>query len=285
MRYILVSALLLTSLLSTAQSFHLGLFGGISNYQGDLVDKIYVSRFTRPAFGISGTYEVSDRVNLRAGFTTGRIMGYDRYNTKTYLQERNLSFESAINEFSLLGEFNVFNLYNIKWTPYFFGGIALFRFNPYTYDQNNEKVYLQPLGTEGQGIDGYDLKPYKLTQVSLPFGAGFKYAFSDNVRLGIEVGIRKTFTDYLDDVSTNYADEADLLAARGPKAVELAYRGDEVPNGNPLYPEKGAQRGGADQQDVYYFTGLHLTFRLGAGGGGIGKGSGKKRFGCPVVKP
>jgi hypothetical protein len=185
----------------------------------------------------------------------------------------------------LLGEFNVFNLYNIKWTPYFFGGVAVFKFNPYTFDENNEKTYLQPLSTEGQGIEGYSVKPYKLTQLSLPFGGGIKYAFSDRVRLGVELGIRKTFTDYLDDVSTNYAGEDDLLAARGAQAVALAYRGDEVSNGNPDYPEKGAMRGGAENLDLYYFTGLHLTFRLGGGGGGIFKGSGKKGYGCPIVKP
>jgi hypothetical protein len=65
----------------------------------------------------------------------------------------------------------------------------------------------------------------------------------------------------------------------------LSYRGDEHPNGSLVYPDKGAQRGGAEQQDIYYFTGFHITFRLGGGGGGFGKGSGKNRLGCPVVKP
>jgi hypothetical protein len=114
-----------------------------------------------------------------------------------------------------LGEFNVFNLYNIKWTPYFFGGLAVFRFNPYAFDENGEKVFLKPLSTEGQGLDGYNTKPYGLTQFALPAGFGLKYAFDDRVRLGFEVGLRKTFTDYLDDVSTNYADPNDLLAAKG----------------------------------------------------------------------
>ncbi|HVG11800.1 MAG TPA: DUF6089 family protein, partial [Flavisolibacter sp.] len=191
---------------------------------------------------------------------------------------RNLNFESKISEFSLLGEFNVFNLENIRWTPYAFGGIAIYHFNPSTFDSSGIKYYLQPLSTEGQGLPGYDTKPYALTQFAVPFGGGIKYAISDNVRLGFEVGMRKLFTDHLDDVSTSYADAADLLAAKGPKAVELAYRGDEAPSGNPQYPAKGAQRGGATQKDWYYFTGLHLTFRLNSGGGG-----GKGGFGCPTV--
>ena len=40
------------------------------------------------------------------------------------------------------------------------------------------------------------------------------------------------FTDHLDDVSGNYVDEADLLAARGPLAVKMAYRGNELPGGD-----------------------------------------------------
>ena len=258
-----------------AQSFHVGVFGGISNYQGDLVDKVYVMRFTKPAIGITGNYDISTRVTLRGGFTFGTVAGDDKYNRES-VSFRNLNFKSKISEFSLLGEFNVFSLDAIRWTPYAFGGVAIFHFNPYTSDSTNEKIFLKPLSTEGQGIAGYDAKPYSLTQLSIPLGGGIKYSISDNVRLGFEVGLRKLFTDHLDDVSTTYADEADLLAARGPQAVDLAYRGDELPGGQP-YPAKGAQRGGAKEKDWYYFTGLHVTFRLGAGGGGRGK------YGCPSV--
>jgi hypothetical protein len=283
----LVSTLFSTALISFGQSVHVGLFGGVSNYQGDLVDKPFVARFMKPAVGLTAAYEVSDNILLRAGFTYAAITGDDKYNTKTYLQERNLNFTSTITEFSVVGDFSLFNLYEKKWTPYIFGGVALFHFNPYTTDAAGQRAYLKPLSTEGQGLSNYpDNKPYSLTQLSLPFGGGFRYAISDDVRLGLEMGIRKTFTDYLDDLSTNYADEADLLAARGQLAVDLAYRGDEVPSGNPAYPTKGAQRGGAEQKDYYYFTGLTLSFRLGGGDGGSGgfkAGSKRKNYGCPKV--
>jgi hypothetical protein len=219
-------------------------------------------------------------VNLRAGVTIGKLVGNDRYNTKDYLQLRNLNFESRIAELSLLGELHIFNLNTINWTPYVFGGLALFKFNPYTYDSSETKTYLKPLSTEGQGLPGYDTKPYSLTQFAIPVGFGVKYALNDRIRLGLEAGFRKTFTDYIDDVSTNYADANDLLTARGPQSVALAYRGDEVANGDPIYPAKGSQRGSANQQDVYYFTGFHLTYRL---GGGLGNN--KKSLSCPVVKP
>lgn len=285
MRTLYTLLLLSLSNFASSQSFHVGLFGGISNYQGDVSDKFYVGKLTKPAIGLTGMYDVSDRVSVRAGLTFAKIAGDDQYISKDYLKARNLSFESKLTEFSLLGEFNVFNLNSIRWTPYVFGGLAVFKFNPYTYDTTNTKYYLKPLSTEGQGLEQYpESKPYKLTQFAIPFGGGIKYAISDRVRLGLELGFRKTFTDYLDDVSTNYVDAADLLAARGPKAVELAYRAGELPGGNTTYPTKGAQRGGSNQQDIYYFTGLHLTYRLGSGGGFMGGGN-TKNLGCPVIKP
>jgi hypothetical protein len=281
----LLNILSLSVFFSFSQSVHVGLFGGISNYQGDLVDKPFVGRFMKPAVGLTVAYEVSDHFQLRGGFTYAGLEGDDKYNTKTYLQDRNLNFKTSLTEFSVVGDLSLFNLYERKWTPYVFGGVALFHFNPYTEDGSGQRIYLKPLSTEGQGLQQYpDSKPYSLTQLSLPFGGGFRYAISDDVRLGVEMGIRKTFTDYLDDLSTNYVDQNDLLAERGQVAVDLAYRGDEVPNGNSVYPAKGSQRGGAEQKDYYYFTGLTLSFRLGDDGSSMRSGGKGKNFGCPKVQ-
>lgn len=263
---------------------HIGLFGGISNYQGDLATRNYQQ--SKPAFGVSLNYEVSDRVMLRGGLSFAKIAGADKYGKSEFLKEnRNLSFESNITELSLIGELTAFNLYNIRWSPYVFGGLALFHYNPYTFDTANTKFFLKPLSTEGQGLSPYpDRKPYSLTQLALPFGGGIKYVLTDNIRIALEIGIRKTFTDYLDDVSGTYPDKDVLGTERGPKAVELSYRGGEVPgeygttytdNG---YPAKGVQRGSAKFKDYYYFTGLHITFRLGGDGGRGGRGG----YGCPA---
>ena len=263
--------------------FHLGVFGGIGNYQGDLINSAYVGKLTRAAVGITGEYEISSKLSLRAGFTFAQVAGDDQYNTKEYLKLRNINFESNITELSLLAQYYTFGFENRRWSPYVFGGVAVYHFNPYILTTENEKIFLKPLSTEGQGMTGYpESKPYSLTQLALPFGAGVKFALSDNVRIGAEVGLRKLFTDYLDDISTNYVDENDLRTQRGDLAVLVAYRGDEVPGGNPTYPAKGAQRGGVDQKDWYYLTGLTLSFRLGSGGGG-GLFGGKGKYGCPKV--
>ncbi len=137
---------------------------------------------------------------------------------------------------------------------------------------------MQPLSTEGEGfVSGR--KMYSLTQIGIPFGGGIKLALSDNLNVGFELGFRRLFTDYLDDVSKTYVDENLLLANRGAKAVELSYRGDEVKGGSLVYPAAGVQRGNPGSGDWYYFTGITLSFRL--GNGLLGSGTGKSDWDCP----
>lgn len=261
-----------------------GLFGGISNYVGDMTDRAY--RNSDPAIGFTLGYQVSKRINLRGGLTFAKVEGADSLIKQEDVRLRNLSFQSRITELSAVAEFNTFDLEYKRWSPYVFAGVALYHFNPYTYDQQNNKVYLRPLGTEGEGMAGYP-KEYSLTQLALPFGGGVKFNISDNVRIGLELGLRKLFTDYLDDVSGNYADPADLLVTRGQQAVDLSYREDELPYGNPVYPAKGTTRGSPKYKDYYYFTGLHLVFMLPGDGRSSSSYSGKagrnKRYGCPTV--
>ena len=270
---------------SNAQRFHAGIAGGLANYNGDLLEKLYVGKQTNGFIGVTLQYEIYDQLILRGAFNFARVNGSDRYNAKSVLHLRNLRFESAISEFSVVAELYLFNLNQKRISPYGFAGLALFHFNPYTYDTTNNKIFLHPLSTEGQGIYP-NKKPYSLVQPAIPFGGGIKFAVTDNLRIGFELGFRKIFTDYLDDVSTSYADFNDLLAAKGPVAPEIAYRGDEIAGGNPVYPNKGIQRGSPEQKDIYYFTGLNISYRLGNGGGGGSsyKFSGKKnKLGCPAV--
>jgi opacity protein-like surface antigen len=274
-----------------SQKIHVGVFGGLSAYQGDLTEKIFPKKVTNGAIGVTVNYEWLEQVMIRAGYTYTVVGGADRFSDNDSLIARNLAFETKISEFSLVGEYYFFNLYNQKFSPYIFGGLAVYHFNPYAFNGSTQKIFLQPLSTEGQGLSQYpDRKPYSLTQLAIPFGGGIKYAFTDNLRLGLEFGFRKLFTDYLDDVSSSYVDPNDLLAAKGQLAVNMSYRGDELPGGNPNYPAKGAQRGGATHKDWYYFLGLHLTYRLGSGGDGGGGGysgrrirGSKRSYGCPNV--
>src|SRR5205085_10096697 len=126
---------------------------------------------TKPAVGLSLNYELSDRFMLRSGFNLAKVEGGDPYSGSTLLKQiRNLSFTSNITEFSLIGELTTFNLYNIRWSPYFFGGIAVYHFNHYVKESAGAKIFLQPLSTEGQRLSIYpERKPYNLPQFAIPY--------------------------------------------------------------------------------------------------------------------
>lgn len=273
----------LTLTLLAKSQLRIGVFGGISNYLGDLSDKLYQN--SGVALGINVSYPITNRINLRGGYTYGKVKGADSLNPREDFKLRNLNFQSSISEFSLVAEINTFDMDYKRWSPYVFGGLAVYHFNPFTYDQQNNQVFLQPLSTEGQGLPGYQ-KPYSLTQLALPFGGGIKYDISENVRVSLEIGLRKLFTDYLDDLSGQYADASDLLAAKGQQAVDISYRSDEVLGGNPAYPVKGWDRGSPKYKDYYYFSGIHLSFALPGAenqksyNSKMGR---NKRYGCPTV--
>jgi len=284
--------------------FQLSVFAGLSDYNGDLLDKPY--QYSHGCFGLAGGYQLSDRFTVRTEIALGEIEGKDEVSQVRGFFKRNLNFKSSLSEFSIVGEYNLFNLKNIRWTPFAFTGIAIYHYNPYTFDQNNEKFYLKPLSTEGEGLDQYpERKPYPLTRLALPIGGGLKYAVNDHIQVAAQIGLRITNNDYLDDVSKTYIDQNDLLAARGPKAVELSYRSDELPGGNTTYPKNGTGRGRNGKiiyTDFYYFSGVSIIFNLG-GNGDANRGSSnpgnvanpgrgttyggmhnKKSYSCPKVR-
>jgi opacity protein-like surface antigen len=275
-KHIFTILIIFFAVAANAQRLHVTAFGGFTNYQGDLQDKRFTLNQSHAAFGAGLAYEITDNLYTRANVTFGKISGDDKQNSKN--TARNLNFTSSITDIHLGAEYYLLSPYNYRLTPYVFAGISYFSFNPYTYDTSKRKFFLQPLSTEGQGfVQGRN--NYKLNQFAFPFGGGVKFSLSENIRVGAEVGLRKTNTDYLDDVSTEYADQTLLLINRGTKAVELAFRGNEIKSGEP-YPAGGAQRGSAKNKDWYYFGGLTLDVRLNTGSGN-NRAASKSKTGCP----
>src|SRR5690606_30739356 len=135
--------------------------------------------------------------------------------------------------------------------------------------QQNESVWLelQPLGTEGQFLplldQGYP-RPYALTQINIPFGAGIRYKFTYMIDIGFEVGLRKLFTDYLDDVSSLYPNLRSL-ELQNPEAYIMSDRSYDIvsPDGGPQFPYgagSGNVRGFSNQDDWYVFSMLTVNF-------------------------
>jgi opacity protein-like surface antigen len=260
----------------------ISLLTGIMNYQGDLNPNSFTFNHSHFTAGLIIRKPLNRWFTLRTGAVIGSIEAADRYN-RDYLKPRNLSFHSSIQDVHLGVEITLLNIATKRFTPYLYAGIAVFHFNPWTYDNTGKKTYLQPLSTEGQGLPEYpEQKSYKLTQFSFPFGGGIKIMVSDDINIGVEFSQRKSFTDYIDDVSTYYADRDILLSARGAKAVELAYRGNEIPGGLP-YPHQGEQRGTASEMDWYYYAGTTIEIKFSSLGQLFGnKRSGKSsHMGCP----
>ena len=288
MRKFLLLSILCPFLAVSQQRFHVTLFGGLSNYAGDLQDHQFTLQQSNFAFGAGIKYDFSPNLALRLAYNHGTIEGDDKKSSDPLLRGRNLSFASKINEGSLLLEYTILNLEERKVSPFIYSGVSVFHFNPYAYDTVGNKIFLKPLSTEGQGLEQYpDRKPYKLTQFAVPFGIGVKFRISENTVLAYEVTLRKTWTDYLDDVSTTFVDQTALAQARGAKAVEMAFRGDELKGSTSTYPDDGAVRGGSKYDDWYYTTGFTLYIGLGSGNGGrspFGRSKGgRNRLGCPNV--
>jgi len=267
------------------QNFHFSGRLGLAGYQGDLKAQAISFSQTKPMLSLGARYDLSEHLTARSYISFTSLKADDKKGTTT-MQQRNLNFKTKILDWELTAQYSLFNLNYRWWTPYLFAGIGVFHFKPYTNDSAGNKTFLKPLSTEGQGfVPG--VKNYKLTQFSIPIGLGAEYSLNEDMRLGIEFGYRKTFTDYIDDVSTVYVDEATLLNARGQTAVDLAWRGDEKGGGS--YPAAGYPRGNSKHNDGYYYIAITYTVRYFfdkykqiVGLPAVRK---EKKVGCPASRP
>ena len=253
--------LIFLSSASIAQPLRLHIMSGFSNYSGDIRQQRFTLHKAGSVITAGGALNITDRFALRSDYLFTRLGADDRYN-KADLRIRNLNFKTMIKELTLMGEYDFANLNERRMTPYIFAGIGVFHFSPYTLDSTANKVWLAGLSTEGQDLPEYPgRKAYKKTQLNIPLGVGIKYALLDDVHMGFEVGIRKLFTDYLDDLSTTYIDRNILFNRKGAQAVEFAFRGDELKP--PLeYPKPGSLRGNSKRNDYYYYGQVRVSFRI-----------------------
>lgn len=245
------------------QGWKVGLSGGTAAYLGDLQEDIWNQESVHPAIGLSASYYFKDIIGIRAQGTIGHITGSDATSSESWRRARNLSFRSDLYELSLLTEIDLTGYWPHLWFhPYVFGGISVFHFNPQA-QYNGEWYDLQPLGTEGQGSSAHmNRQPYSLTEIALPMGAGIRIDVGRDWQLGVEVTYRKTFTDYLDDVSLSYPNLAVLRAEHGDIAAALSDRTPEVmPDATPR--ATGSQRGNSLAMDTYLTGMVVLTKRLG----------------------
>ncbi len=279
------------SQLSAGNYFEAGITVGPMVFLGDLGGhygvgttflKDYNMNATKLAFGFYAAAHPSELIGIRLSANFGSVEGDDNYITAKGGEEiarlnRNLNFKSSITEANLMLELYPTVLFEDEPTetqgrlrPYGVIGVGVFHFNPMGQyvDPNTSQttwVYLQPLHTEGEGFVA-NRPNYNLTQLNIPMGVGLKYYVSDKLNLGLELLYRKTFTDYIDDVSTTFVDPA-VLAANLPSGTAMI--ATAMSNKSPLQGIPGSnynpgdKRGDPTQNDAYFTLGIKVGFRLG----------------------
>ncbi|MEI8278273.1 MAG: DUF6089 family protein [Bacteroidota bacterium] len=274
-RFILSIALLLPFCVQAQNHHEIGLFSGVSNYYGDLQNKFFPSQGQtyRPAAGIFYKYFITPHLGFRFGATFSQLTAADSLSDIPAMKARNLSFTTNIGELHGGLELNLLpiDFDRMKVTPYVFGGVGVFYFNPYVTDDNGNKVFLRPLSTEGEGIPTYpDRKPYSLIQVSFPVGGGLKFFVGKTLMITTEVGFRYTSTDYLDDVSKSYVNLDTLQKYRGKVAVQWSYRGNKAVGADASYlPNYTYVRGDSKANDWYWFGGISVAIYFKAFGNSV----------------
>ncbi len=243
-----------------------GISAGAAHYFGDLNPN---PRFNRPKVALGAFFRkhFGNYVSLRIAGHFAQLGYSDVYNKyNDFMYRRNLSFSTNIWELSLQGDFNFFRFdprdEDLRFTPYLTFGAGVFNYDPYTY-LNGQKIYLRPLGTEGQGSALYpERKEYSSMAICLPLGVGVKYALTPQMNLGFELVYRFTSTDYIDDVSSTYAPDAQpQFLPNGQPTIwyQLQDRSNET--GTPI-GLKGRQRGYSNQRDSYLLAEFTLSFNL-----------------------
>ncbi len=263
----LISLLLLFSFsiisLWGQQGWEAGGWLGVSHYFGDLNTNL---RIGDPGYsgGLIARYNFNKRVCVKFSGNYGNVSAQDADSDNLYERARNQSFRSVIVDGTAQMEFNFLTYTHGSkdefFTPYLLAGLNVFYFNPQA-EYNGEWVDLRPLGTEGQ----FRGEEYYTTQVGLAYGMGLKVDLSYRWSLNIELSARRIFTDYLDDVSTVYADKEDLEKLRGDVAVTLSDRSLLLPgvNEDGALSQPGRQRGNSVTKDTYAFLGVGLVYYFG----------------------
>ncbi|AOW20640.1 type IX secretion system protein PorG [Urechidicola croceus] len=214
-KFLFITFLWITTL-ANAQINEAGFFLGGSNYIGDIGSTNYINP-NNFAAGIIYKYNLNPRIALRGTFTYAEIKSDDLDSKNIARQQRNLKFSNSIKELAVGVEFSFYD-YDLSsqddtFTPYLLLEFAMFNYNvaAIEYSPNNY---------------GYENK----TSYSIPFGVGYKTKLFGPIALGLEVGVRYTFSD---DIDFN-----------NPEIPALEF-------GNP------------NSNDWYVFSGINLVYTFG----------------------
>ena len=269
--------------INVGPSFFLGDLGGNAG-KGTRFLKDVNLKLTKVMKGVFIAAYPTDWFGFRLAIQSGDLEADDaiiesKGVDELWRKQRNLDFRSTISEAYIGVELFPLMIFpgiaemNPRMRPYGLIGIGMFHFNPQgsLTDANGKKAWydLHPLRTEGQGMTEYpNRKPYSLTQYNIPMSLGIKYYLSDRFNISSEVLYRKSFTDYIDDVSTEYIDpvlfDKYLSASDAAIARQIHDKvyGIVTPGVTRYAP--GTQRGNAKQDDAYFSFLMKFGVRIGS---------------------
>jgi hypothetical protein len=232
-------------------SNYLGDIGGKEKTRRDFVADVKLAK-TRWNVGAFARWKWRPKFSWKAAFDYIRLEGDDGLSSNPGRRFRNFNFKNDIFDLGITGNYFFYenndlgNTYRYRngFRAYLFAGVGAFISNPKTY-YKGEWVALQPLATEGV--------VYRKLVANFPMGIGFYFTFNRRHRVGFEMNYRKTFTDYIDDISGQYpADPKD------PYMRGLILRKDELDtktkNDNRsayMSHDWGAKRGDPTNKDAY----------------------------------
>lgn len=255
----------------------LGELGGANQIGTDYFRDLEIS-MTRYVFNAGMRYKLSQYTSVKTGISYGRLTGHDKTTEEPARKNRNLSFRSPIIEWCTQYEFSwmkerISSRYKIRRVRgrgrkgseiyvYGFVGISTFWFNP-RGEYNGKWYSLKPLHTEGQGLFP-TRKNYSRFQMAVPAGIGLKYNIDKTSSIGIEYGLRKTFTDYIDDVSKTYIDKSILQAEFGDASAALSDPSllPAPPGVDGCQTCPNQQRGDPTDNDAYMFLLITYNYKL-----------------------
>lgn len=196
-----------------SQNSEFGFGVGAFNYTGDLV-RTYNILNSKPAGTVFYRANISKIVSFRTSLTGGKLAASDKRPLDAFAKQRASSFNIFVLEASTVFEYHFLDWRDgqrrLRFTPYLFAGFSLFV------------------------ISGNAAKnaAYSNVQPAIPFGGGVKYVLNPKWYIAVELGIRKTFFDYLDNIS-----DGDLSL-------------------------KNYRYGNRYDNDTYFFTGVTITRTL-----------------------
>lgn len=246
---------------TTGQNFQFGFTGGTSVYLGDLDTPSLIDKKEdlNAAYGFFFRQSVDGHFNVKLGFLRGQLSAADSLSTLDWQLNRNLHFKTDYSEISLSLEYDLFDITTEHatkwWTPFASIGVGYFHFNP-TTTLNGTVIDLQPIGTEGQGLPGYQEK-YSRDIISVPLGGGVKVRLTRLVNFQMQLTNRIMFSDYVDDVSSRfYPNYLDLVEGNASALTQLLYSRAWEFNGDrgPDVISPNTRKASPDVKD-YVFTG------------------------------